>query len=257
MHEYNLEPHQLIRPEKISWRIPGIQTPNVSALDLIKSKSQRKFLHTVDAILEENGITWELIPLSKQQFLDWLPYYESHMLELDFRILATETWYEARVQAGKEIWGMFFHQHGKLVCSGIFVMEGTEKATFAFKASDRIELTKKENSSIGSVIDYFFIKEMIHRGVKTISAGRSRNAFGVYNTFGYLEYKLRFGYEPLIAEEVSFEHSVPLSEDNSVVFFATHQEKLQLTYIHPEALQKEVPAVRLLPASLSFQEIII
>lgn len=255
MLTFNLQPHHLKRPEKIVWRIPGVRTPSASALDLIKSTSQRKFLRTIDAVLEINGITWKLISLSKQQFLDWLPYYETRMLELDFRTLATEAWYEARVQAGKEIWGMFFYQQEKLVCSGIFVIEGTKKATFAFKASDRIDLTNKQNSSIGSVIDYFFIREMMQRGIHTLSAGQSRNAFGVYNTLGYLEYKLRFGYEPLIGEGIPCEYSVPLSEDSSVVFFASHQEKLQLTYIHAEALRKEIPAVRLLPPSISFQEI--
>lgn len=257
MQTLDLTPYKLNRPEKITWRIPGVQNPTVDALELIKSSSQRKFLRTSDAVLAENGITWEIVKLDRKRFVEWLPYYETRMSELEYRVLADEAWYDARIEKGKEVHGMFFYKNGGLVCSGIFVIDGQEKATFAFKASERISLTNKDNSSIGSVIDYFFIREMIKRGIKIISAGRSRNAFGVHNTWGYLEYKLRFGYEPLIGEEVVREITAPLDEDGSVAFFALQEGIIKLFFARPAGLTKNLAALNYLPTTLPFQELVI
>ena len=255
MNQFNLQEHNIVRPEKVIWRIPEFSRTTVEALELIKSSSQKKFLQNIDEILIQNQITWELVEVDKQRFLEWLPYYEARMSEHEYRILADEQWYDTRISEGKKIEGMFFYQNDTIICSGMFLIENTAKATFAFKASDRIDLTSKSNSSIGSVIDYFFLKEMLQRGIPIISAGKSRNAFGVHNTFGYLEYKLRFGYYPFFEEGATQETEVPVSEDGSVAFFAQENSVQKLFYIHPAGITKELQALKMLPEIIQFKEI--
>lgn len=253
MSDFDLTKYHISKTEKVSWRIPN-DNRSPYALDHIKSSSQRKFLQNIDHILESNSITWHAAPIDRIQFLEWMEYYEAKMSEHDYRHIADANWFDTRISEGKVIEGMFFYKDGKLICSGIFVVEGTQKATFAFKASDRIDLSSKSNSSIGSVIDYFFLKEMLARNITIISAGKSRNAFGVHNTFGYLEYKLRFGYYPLI-DDVDQETTVPLSEEGSVAFFAKQNNALKLFYVHPLAGAKELQALKVLPPSIESVEI--
>ena len=252
---FDLSPYAIKRPEKVAWRLPvdpAIQNP----LDYIKSSGQRKFLESINTVLEANNITYQTKVLDAASFQDWLPYYEARMSENDFSIIASTEWYEQRTAEGKTVEGMFFYQEGALVCSGIFLTEGSEKATFAFKASNRIDLTSKSNSSIGAVVDFFFIREMLSRGFPILSAGRSRNAFGFFNTEGYLEYKLRFGYQPTLSDTTVFDTSVPLAENGCICFFGIKNDQLTLFSVRPENVPLNVPGIKILPATITFEEII-
>lgn len=215
----NLEPYHLTRPEKIRWRFPSL-TPDESVTPHILSKGLRKFLSNVDELLAAKQITWTLEELSAEQFGSWLEYYQQKMLENQYDVIASQEWFAKKTALGQKVLGLLMYQQGKLVGSGIFAVNGTEKATFAFKATDRLDLTNTANSSLGAVIDYLFLREMHQRGIQLLSAGQSRNAFGVVNTLGYLDYKLRFGYQPSFGSKTPLSSEVPLGEDGTVVFYA-------------------------------------
>ena len=251
--EFSLAPLEITRPEKIIWRIPDSVRTTQDPFGVLKSKSMRSFLRSVEATLAEQSITWTLQELSRDEFAHWLEYYKAKMTELDYSIIASLEWYDKRVADGKIVEGMFFRQNMELVCTGIFVIEGTQKATFAFKASDRLELSSKENSSIGSVIDFFFIREMMQKGITVISAGKSRNAFGVFNTIGYLDYKFRFGYMPHNSETIPQLQTVPLPENGIVLFFGERAEKLHLFALQPKGTQQHYEVQRFTSAELPFE----
>jgi len=145
------------------------------------------------------------------------------MIRHGYDAIATAEWYDDRRALGRELLGMFLEQQTgkgmKLVASGIFTQQDRELGTFAFKASERIKISKDNKGTLGAVLDYLFLREMLNNNVKNISAGRSRNAFGFYNTLGYLSYNLRFGFVPSAAEDTSFEITVPLNEDGTSLFY--------------------------------------
>jgi len=60
--------------------------------------------------------------------------------------------------------------------------------------------------------------------MQIISGGQSRNAFGVTNSLGYLDYKMRFGYQPSFADTAEYLSEVPLSETGCVLFFGRSAE---------------------------------
>lgn len=213
----DLTPFQLLRPEKLLWTYPqGVTEP----LDHLNSSSLRKFLAKAETYLSDAHVTWEIVPVTQAGFLEWLVYYQSKMDENEFSAIADLNWYEKRIQEGYQIFGLWFKKDGRLVASGILRVKNTEEIVLAFKASDRLELGGKANSSIGAVVDFSFLQYAVEQGFQRISAGRSRNAFGVINSLGYLDFKLRLGYQqspdpasPLLTE-------VPVDQQGSVLFLA-------------------------------------
>jgi|GEM_PF-875752 len=233
---------QLSRPEKVRWFINADQP---DALTLIKSSSLRKFLNKADAVLATQQITWELHPLTEQEYLNWLPYYRQKMSELKFEPLARESWYAEKISQGKIVEGIFFHQliNGvkSMIGSGVFVIEPQKRASFAYKASEHLNLSNEAFSSLGVIIDYIFLKEMLGRRLPQISAGKSGNAFGVFETYGYPVYKLRLGYEPQVAEDSPLVPWAPVNEGGAAMFYALNQnQQLGLYFFHPAGLKLEL-----------------
>lgn len=219
---YSLSSLQLARTEKIIWRFPA----QSDVLAQIKSKSLRSFLSHTDEILEQNHITTETKELDEVAYLEWLPYYREKMTENEYDVLANEEWFSQRQSENKNVEGIFFYQNGKVIGSGIMTLEGTHKAALSFKATDRIELSGKSNASLGAVVDFMFLKTATNRGFEIISGGRSRNAFGVINTLGYLDYKLKLGYRPSLDASLALVEEVPLNEAGVVVFLGCKNQNL-------------------------------
>lgn len=214
----DLTPFQLLRPEKVLWTYPAtISNP----IDQFRSKSLRKFLARVEEYLAQANITSEVVALDEAGFREWLTYYTAKMKENGFSLMADMDWYHRRVAEGYQIQGLWFWQAGKLVASGILRVKGTEEIVFAFKASDKLELAGGSNSSIGSVVDYYFQKLALGQGFQRISAGRSRNTFGVINSLGYLDFKLRLGYDPSPDPTSPLLTNVPVDEQGRALFLAT------------------------------------
>ncbi len=252
--DFSLTPFDITRTEKVAWRFPSVTTEE-EILEKIISKSQRSFLRVSEGLLTSYGITWELKSLTLAEFEAWLPYYQSKMSELDYDILANSEWYQSRAAQGKTIEGLFMHQGEKMVGSGIFVIEGTNKATFAFKASERLDLSNRANASLGSIIDFFFIREMVKRRIAIISAGKSRNAFGVINSLGYLDYKMKFGYRPTFPDGTEFVKSVPLNEKGAVVFYGKKADQIALYAFKPQGSQITFEQARFGTPELPFIEV--
>ncbi len=249
MTELNLAPFGITRSEKVVWRFPE-QAKDV--LENIKSKSLRKFLRNAKEALATKSIRYEYKVLSDQDFIDWLPYYTEKMTENGYQIIASTEWLQKKRDAGLTVEGMFFYKDDKLVGTGIFTKDQSEKATFAFKASDRIDLSNEANSSLGAVIDYLFLDEMVQKQVKIISAGRSKNAFGVLNSFGYLDYKLRFGYQPSVDPLSPLLETVPVNEQGVILFYGLKDNKLALYEFKPKGFEIQFEQARFATPELPF-----
>jgi hypothetical protein len=222
---YDLRPHQILRPEKVIWQFPA----GVEPLAQIKSKSLRKFLTKAEECLETNDISWKFTLMSAEDFAAWLPYYQAKMAENDFQVIANEAWYQEKQAANIEVWSLCFYQDTTLVASGIISCNPKTKTTqLHFKASDKLELSGSSNSSLGAIVDYFFLRWAYQENYLTITSGRSRNAFGVFNNIGHLDFKLKFGYTPHIDPTISLVSSVPFEGEKPVLFFGQKKHQLNL-----------------------------
>ncbi len=248
----SLVSYQILRPEKIRWHFHLIENNILASL---KSKSLKKFLAKYDSIIKDNNLSVEHKILDTESFEKWLEYYRRKMLENNYDIIASTDWYDDRTKKGLSIEGLFFYQNSKLVGSGIITRNSNEQATFAFKASERIDLGNDENSSIGAMIDYLFLKFAVDSKTKIISAGQSRNAFGVINTYGYLDYKFKLGYLPLLPEKPTFADSIPLSENGVGVFFGQYESMLTLYIFKPKGVTFKLEAARYSSSELPVVEI--
>jgi hypothetical protein len=227
--QFDLASHGISRPEKIRWVFPS----GVDPATQLKSESLRKFLNKAEVHLEANNITWSYQPIDQATFESWLPFYRTKMTESGFRVIADEAWYKTKVEAGVQIFGLFFHQQGQLVASGVVTYEPQFNALHLnFKATDRLNLSGRSNSSIGALVDYFFLKQAHQQACTIITSGQSRNAFGVYNTLGYLDFKLRLGFQPEPVTEV-WESTVPLNELGQVLFYGQQRGETKLFAVTP------------------------
>lgn len=212
--EIDLTPYQVQRPEKVDWQFE-LTTPTV--LESIKSKGLRSFLRKAPEILLEKGLSTVFEPISEANFAEWLPFYQAKMTEQGYTIMASPEWLSQRQAQGWQLYGLWIRQGDQLVGSGVMsVHDGV--GTLHFKASDRIDLSSQSNSSLGVVIDYLFAQHVHELGVTTISGGRSRNAFGVFNTLGYLDFKLKFGYVPGLPSDLPLISTVPVNDEGVVAF---------------------------------------
>jgi hypothetical protein len=250
----DLQSYNIVRPEKVTWIFP----PTHDVLASIKSKSLRSFLKRGEALMQEQGIRWEYRPLSEQDFFDWLPYYEEKMKENGFDILANKNTYQEKIAAGSTVEGLFFYRNQKMIGSIILTRKGNEYVALNFKASDKLDIFPGGRSSIGALIDYIFLKVMSEQEIKLITGGSSRNAFGVINKIGYLDSRLRTGFEVIQKEDVAFLDFVPLAADRSVLFFGMRDGgPLTLFGVKPKDSAIQFEQARFASASLPFEEILI
>ena len=232
MKTIDLSPHNLTKPEKVKWKF----NLKESVLSSILSKSTRKVLKKTDEVLARNNISYEYKELSEQDFTDWLYFYEAIMQENNFRIIASLEKYHQYISDNKIVHGLFFYQDGDMVGSAVFLRDNND-FNLAFKASKKISLAGQQNTSLGIMIDYLFLEYAHQQGAENIYSGRSGNAFGVLNTYGYLEFKLKMGYVPTLPDDVLTESTVEKPETTPVSFVAKHNDELIfVTVSAPEEL---------------------
>jgi hypothetical protein len=247
---FDLTPYHIQRPEKIRWRFPIVE----DLFAVVKSKTTRSFLRNVDRYFEELAITWEYKTLDKVAYLEWLKYYQQKIEENNYEVIANEEWYDKKKADGKEVTGFFFYRNGQLIGSSLFVISETgKKAVGAFKANDRIEELSKDRNSLGAAIDLIVIRYLLGKGVETLSFGQTRNAFGVINAVGNLDYKLRFGMVPSASESTLLLDQVPLTELGSVVFFGIKDGILGLYGVKPKDSQIQFEQARFNSPELPFR----
>lgn len=208
-----------IRPEKIQW-VFELTTPEI--IDSVRSKNLRAFLRNTPRLLDEHNITFDLEPLTAQGFMNWLPYYKAKMAERGYEIMANENWFKDRKDKGWQLFGLWFRRGDQLIGSAIVSLHAGV-GTIHFKASERIELSGRSNSSFGAVIDYVFAEQIRKKSANIISGGRSPNAFGVFDSLGLLNFKLSFGYvlsnDPLVFEPSGISSEVPVNSEGIVAFW--------------------------------------
>lgn len=250
IHSIDLSPYQITRPEKIRWVFP--KSPDL--LSNMKSKGLRSFLTRVEEIFTEQQITWTYKLVNREEFSDWLPYYQQKMQQQDHDVIASMDWFDEKIAEQKEISGFFFYKDDQLIGSAIQLTD-SELISLAFKASDRIELSSRGNSNLGSAIEYIFLKKATTTE-KMISSGTSRNAFGVINPFGYLDFKLRFGYYPEANMKYELLDNAPLNENGLVAFFGLDQNQKGAFYLlHTDNADIKIAAEVLQKTSLTVHTI--
>jgi hypothetical protein len=143
------------------------------------------------------------------------------MIEQKHEVLADMAWYEHTVAEGRKLIGIFYHQNDRFV-GGSIIVEFDHMISLAFKANERISVSSEAGSNLGVILEYDFLCYAQSKG-KIISSGRSKNAFGVSNTLGYLASKLRLGYYPVMAENTSLLQTIPLSQNNDAFFFGREE----------------------------------
>lgn len=229
-HSLSLEAFGIQRPEKVSWRFSSSTTDVISA---VKSKSLQKVLRRSEEIMQTMQLRVTDEELSLEEFELWLPYYQAKMAENQYELMASTEWYNNRIDQGKSIRMIRITQQENLVGTLVYV-ETHDKGTIAFRANDKLDLPGGGRSSVGSFLDYHFVQHMLDKKKTIISAGRSRNAFGVINTLGNLDYKLRFGYLPVADLTTSSVNEVPLNDEGTVVFFGFQGQQLQMYGVRPK-----------------------
>lgn len=228
----SLKQFNIQRPERVTYEFP-ISDP-ADLINYIKSKSLRSFLLKTDEVLAKNNIECKYEDLTEQKFTEWLPYYEEKMKEHGYDILASLEKYQDQIKKGYTMKGIFLYRNKKLVGSCIVgLRDGI--ANGAYKASDRMTISSnRTSSSLGSIVEFLFLKLAAENGC-TMANSRSRNAFGFFNTLGYLDYKLRFGYKPIPSPGMPLLDEVPVNEKGFVLFYGLENGVFTLFALQPKA----------------------
>jgi len=215
-----LDQYGISRPEKVQWIFP--QT-NLTFADHIRSKSLRKFVLQSDELLTHEGINTVYTVVDNDFYQKWYEFYLQCMDAHDYNVIAPRELIAMKAAEGKTVEGVFLYKQNTLLGGGIIIRKD-DWSSLAYKASLRIAVGNKSNSSVGGIIDFLYLRNMTEKGIKTITGGRSRNAFGTYNSFGHLEYKLKFGYDMQPDMQGPILNEVPMSEKSAVAFLGWREE---------------------------------
>ena len=235
MKSISLAQFNVKRPEKILYDFPISDVTDL--VNRIKSKSLKSFVRKTDEILEKNSIVWKYEDLTEQQFIDWLPYYQEKIEEHKYLIRATQERYQEEVKNGFRIKALFLYQKEKMIGSSIVALKDNV-ASLLFKASDRITISSMSDSSLGSAIEFLLLKLISEEDIFTLATTKSRNAFGVFNTVGYLDFRLRFGYIPRPNLDVLLD-DVPVNNEGIVLFYGLQNDEFALFGLQPKFQNKE------------------
>lgn len=226
----------LLRPLKIRWMLNQTDEDFFQSL---KSETLQHFLKKSDEILKLHQISVKQLWLDQKMYVDWHLHYVQTMQNKGYDVIASPEWFAQKKQEGKNVGGFFFSQNEQWVGTLIYSQKGQEKVFAAYKTNLEVPGLGKKHQSLGAIIDYYFIREMRERKIPWISLGSMRNAFGVINTLGNLDYKLRFGYLPTIDLDTQLVPTAPLNEQRAVCFFGMKNEELGLYFVGPDTPQRD------------------
>lgn len=184
-----------IRPSKILWVFPPT-TQSDRWADIIPSKSVRQLARQVNQLLDQANIVSSAVKLTEEEYLAWHKYYAETMLSQDHEVLASEAWFKKNAGLLADIWLLDFRRDGVRVGASIISRSHEGVFTHHFKASDRLKIDGPDNVSLGLLIELWYAEFCFGQNPSKVTSGLSRNAFGYYNTLGYLAAKLRMGYIP-------------------------------------------------------------
>ena len=238
----DLTTYSLVRPTKIEWLLPSLPPDPIT---MIKSKGTRKFLrNSVDRYLAELQLTVVQKEITLDDYLQWLPYYTAKMTENNFEIFANADWYAVKKSEQARMYGIFVYSEKTMVGSAIISQTLDNRFTIHFKASDKLRDISVSNASLGTYIEYLYWQLAYQHSAVAISSGTSRNAFGVIHHLGYLNFKTRFGYLPVVSAKSENGTTVDVLPNQPVCFYATNtleaNQSLQLyVYNHGNKIDQE------------------
>lgn len=202
----NFQP--LFKPQKVSWIYP--LESKKSVLENIQSRHARKFLSGLNEFLTNHQLEVSTGICSPAEYEKFLQLYHERVTARGFESIANLDWYKTKEKEGKSIEKLFIKQNGVLV-GGKIITVIDKQIRSSYKASIQLPIFQKlRNASLGLILDYLMLEHYIKTKPALLTAGTSRNLFGVINTIGYLVFKLRIGYLPkVINPDTTFEQSTP------------------------------------------------
>jgi len=226
----DLQPFHIQRPEKIRWMY-DICAPTIEST--LHSQTLLKVFEHVDELIEKYQVNYEHLILDEKIYQAWWQHYYDVTTQKKYDVIAPKEWLSLKHKEGKIVGGFFFFHQDKNVGSLLY----TKKDNYviaAFKTSSEVPGLSKKHRSLGAIIDYIFLRSMLPQKPEKLSLGSMRNAYGVFNSIGNLEFKLSMGYLPIVKEDTSLLESVPVQDSGRVVFFGIYKGTLQLFCFKPE-----------------------
>lgn len=222
----------LWRPQKITWiyRNPDPST----VIERIRSKSARKFVGSIDSVLEKYELRYEISACTEQDYLEWLDLYLQRSTAKHFDMLASPDWYKNKFLERKKVEKIFIYKKNTLLGGRIITISDQNIVRSAFKASIPFKFDEGGNASLGLILDYLYLLHYSSLAPTQITGGTSRNLFGIINSVGYLCFKLRMGYEPAIylnKNVLSQSVDVP-AEKSFFAFMSSANEECQSPELH-------------------------
>jgi hypothetical protein len=219
----------------------------------LKSKTLKTFLQKADQELTEHNLKLEHVPIDQTLFDLWYAHYVMVMTEKGYDVIATPDWFGKKQAEKKQVGGFFLSQAGEWKSTLIYTQVENQKTFAAYKTSLTLPGLSKKRQSLGALIDYFYIQTMVTNQIPWISLGSMRNAFGVINTLGNLDYKLRYGFIPMVDADTELIDSVPLTETGEVTFFGVKAGTLNLFILQPQSFPQESELTRFASDIISVQ----
>lgn len=236
----------LRRPNHIRWLFPTFKS-DTDILQNIHSDKLRKHLVHTDDLIDKYQIKITKEVLTKKTYLQWLTHYNEVIKSKSFTTFATDNWFNEKMKQGKSVELMSFFQNDILIGTKVYTLkENNVIASFKTTVSESISFTKK--ISFGAVMDYHFLRELCKRNITNVNFGKSRNQFGVDNSLGLLEYKLKFGMIPKYNIDDGLSDIVSVNEAHLTMSFCLSSDnELSLYIFGTEKLFAEVNIFQYLP----------
>lgn len=221
------------RPTKITWNFPEIHEGEDWKMRM-PSKSVRQLVSQMDHILEKAGIICRVELANSDIYDDWLAYYSKTMLSQNHDVIADRAWFDKKMELGETVIMIEFRKKDidQRVGASMILRRNDISFVHVFRASDRLHIAGDPNTSLGILLDIEYIRYAVSQGATKIGAGTSRNAFGKFNTVGYIGSKLKMGYLPSPSPLWPYDQELPRKDETSLhAWFVQKSENAQLELI--------------------------
>lgn len=245
---FALTSYGIRRPEKLRWWY-DIAAPELLAS--IPSKTLRQLGRQAEPLLQRYQLTVTHSWLDALGYQAWWQHYQTTMQAKGYDLIATPDWWQHKQAEGKQVGVFYFHQSTQ-VCGSLVYLRHDAQVTACFKTSQSIPGLTKKHRSLGALIDFVFLREILKTKPSAISLGSMRNAFGVWNSYGNLEYKLSMGYLVEPKENTAIWDTVPLDADGRVAFFGWQADHWQLFAVKATADPYHFPVARFQSDKIGF-----
>ena len=211
----------LYRPVKVSWVYP--LDSDLSIIDRIQSKHARAFLRNLDTFMEAEGFSIEKEFAPK---LSLTNFYNSMAREWMNEVLSI--WQHSsglisNKRRGKRSKNLYLPKP-QVSWSKIITAKNFEFRS-SYKANRQLPIFFQTEKRLAGACTRLQCSRNMKRSPTLLTAGTSRNLFGVINNPGYLIFKLRMGYIPSVQNKATvFQQTTDMPKNRfGLVFFPWHQ----------------------------------